>query len=78
MELVRIGDDYYPSEGLFDDGVLKVKNAAKFLDVDRTTIYRLMESGRLPYSMGVGGRKIPKRALVIFMEQGMRARRVSA
>lgn len=78
MELVRIGDDYYPSEGLFDDGALKVKNAAKFLDVDRTTIYRLMESGRLPYSMSVGGRKIPRRALVIFMEQGMRARRVSA
>lgn len=74
-DLIRIGDRYYPTGGRFDDGAFKLKSAARFLDVDRSTIYRMMRGGELPYSMGPGGRKIPKRALVILLEQGLKARR---
>lgn len=56
MELVRIGDQYYPSIGLFDDGALKPNDAAQFAAISRSTVYKLMEEGQLPYSMGVGGR----------------------
>lgn len=78
MELVRIGDEYHPAKGLFDDGALRPNAAAEFVGVSRATAYRLMESGDWPYSTGVGGRKVPRRALVIWLEQGMRARRQSA
>ncbi len=53
---------------LFTDGLMSVRSAAKWLDVSRTTLWRMMDSGTLPfvYEQGRGSlsRRIPRKALV--------------
>ncbi len=51
------------------DGLMTVPEAGAFLRLSRSTLYNLMESGRLPY-VRLGGdgrraaRRIPRRAVV--------------
>jgi len=48
---------------LLSDGLEKVSDAARFLKVSRSAIYKLMESGILP-SVWIGrSRRIPVRAV---------------
>lgn len=53
---------------ILEDGLLSVRSAAKWLDVSRTTLWRMMDGGEVPfvYAPGRGtlSRRIPKRALV--------------
>lgn len=46
------------------DGLLSVREAARFLGISRSTLYELMESGRLQYVKLGRARRVPRRALV--------------
>lgn len=48
---------------LFADGAVTVEGATKEFGITRTTLYALMKSGELPYSMPRGRRLIPRAAL---------------
>ena len=45
-------------------GLMSVQEAARFLSVSRSTLYELMESGRLVYVKLGRARRIPRRAVV--------------
>ena len=56
-------------ESLVADGLMTVTEAAGFLSLSRSTLYTLMDSGRLPYVRIVcngrrAARRIPRKALV--------------
>jgi excisionase family DNA binding protein len=51
------------ADGIFSDGLEKVTEAAKFLGLSRSTVYKLVSLGVLP-SVKIGAcRRIPKRAV---------------
>ena len=45
------------------EGLASVREAAAFLSVGRSTIYKLMENGELPFAKIGKCRRIPRRAL---------------
>lgn len=49
---------------LVADGLVTVKSAAAFLSVARSTIYALMDSGRLPFVKLGRSRRLPRAALI--------------
>lgn len=49
---------------LLNDGLMNVAEAAAFLRLSRSTVYTLMDSGKLGYVKIGAARRIPKRALV--------------
>ncbi len=56
-------------EAVVADGLMTVPEAAAFLRLSRSTLYNLMDSGRLPYVRLVGNgrraaRRIPRKAVV--------------
>lgn len=51
-------------QALVADGLLTVREAEAFIRLKRSTLYRLMDAGRLPYVKLGGARRIPRRALV--------------
>jgi excisionase family DNA binding protein len=53
------------------DGLLTVADAAKFLAVGRSTVYAAMETGQLPYCKLGRARRIPKRALLAFVQANL-------
>ncbi len=66
---------------LCSEGLLRPIDAANFLSVSKSTIYRLMESGRLAYlRLPAGGNvqdgdpRIPRTALLRFIEDGLARR----
>jgi excisionase family DNA binding protein len=48
---------------LVNDGLDKVPDVAKFLGVSRSQVYRLMDSGVLPYVKISSSRRVPRRAV---------------
>jgi excisionase family DNA binding protein len=56
---------------LLEEGVLSVAAAAEFLSVSTKTIYRLMDTGELPYAQIRGRRRIPRRALIEMTAKSM-------
>jgi len=48
------------------DGMMSVRDAARFLAIGRTTLYELMDAGRLAYCKIGSGRRIPRRAVHAF------------
>lgn len=49
---------------LLADGLLTIREAAKFLAVGRSTLYVEMDAGRLAYVKIGRARRIPRRAIV--------------
>ena len=49
---------------LVEDGLLKVRQAAAFLGISRSTVYVLMNEGQLAYVKLGKSRRIPRRAVV--------------
>lgn len=49
---------------LVEDGMMKVREAAAFLGLGRSTIYEMMDSGRLPWAKIGGRRVIPRKAIL--------------
>jgi excisionase family DNA binding protein len=58
------------SDGLFDQGTMSIGEAAKFMGTSTDTVYRLLRNGKLPYTRVGTDRKIPRAALVYYLEQG--------
>jgi excisionase family DNA binding protein len=54
---------------LFDQGVLTVRQASALSGLGRSTLYGLMERQLLPYLKVGSARRIPKRALLQFLEE---------
>jgi len=54
------------------DGLMTVDAARRFLGVSRSTLYKLMNEGAVPYVQLRGVRRIPRAALVEFVAQNMR------
>lgn len=58
-----------PKDSIFAEGLVTVKEAANILGVGQTTLYGLMDSGRLAYCKIGSARRIPKRLLYRFMRE---------
>lgn len=61
-------------DGLVQDGFTGVEGAREFLGVSRSTLYKLMDSGELPYAKFGKCRKVPRRALSEYAARHMVAR----
>ena len=57
---------------LVADGLLKVSEAAAFLQLARASLYVLMDQGELPFVKLGRSRRIPRRALVELAARGLR------
>lgn len=57
------------------DGLMTVEAARRFLGVSRSTLYKLMSDGVVPYVQLRGVRRIPKAALVDLIAANMRSGR---
>ena len=57
------------------DGLMTVDAARRFLGVSRSTLYKLMGDGTVPYVQLRGVRRIPKAALVDLIAANMRSGR---
>lgn len=51
-------------DAMLTDGLLDVREAAEFLRLGRSTVYALMDAGKLGYVRIGRSRRIPRRALV--------------
>jgi excisionase family DNA binding protein len=60
----RWGGERDESANLVSDGLMTVAEAVAFLRLSRTTLYGLMDTGRLAYVRVGRARRIPRRALV--------------
>jgi excisionase family DNA binding protein len=63
-----------PPEG----GLLRPRDAARYLSISKPSLYRLMARGRIPYlhvttggNLREGDRRIPRAALLHFIEAGL-------
>lgn len=59
---------------LIEGGLLSVPEAARFLTVCRTTLYKLMDSGRVAYVKIGSRRMVPRGELVRLAADGLVAR----
>jgi len=56
---------------LTEDGFADVQEAAEFLSMSRSSVYKLMESGELRYAKFGKARRIPWKALHLFAERSL-------
>jgi len=54
-----------------DDGLMTVGEAADFLRVSRSSVYGLMEQGKLAFAKFGKSRRIPKKALLELAEKSL-------
>ncbi len=59
-------DEVLQAEAIVEQGLLTVGDARAFLGVSRSTLYALMETGRLSYVKIGRSRRTPRKALVRF------------
>lgn len=57
---------------MVEEGLLSVREAARFLSVSRSTLYELMESGQLHYVKLGRARRIPRRAVLELAARNLR------
>jgi len=62
---------------LLADGCITVLEAAKFSGLGKTTLYELMDAGRLAYVRVGRARRIPKRELMRFLAGQLVPRRTA-
>jgi len=65
------------AEDILADGLMSVRDAAKFSGLGKTTLYGLMDSGRLAYVRVGRARRIPKRELMRFLAGQLVPRRTA-
>jgi excisionase family DNA binding protein len=58
----------YADVDLFEEGFMTVNAAAEHLKLDRSTLYKIMDRGELPFSKLGKSRRIPIRAIRIWIE----------
>lgn len=54
------------AQSLVAEGLVDVREAARFTGLSRSKLYQLMDGGHLPYVKIGKARRIPRRALVEF------------
>jgi excisionase family DNA binding protein len=59
------------AEHLVEDGLDRVREAAKFLAISVSQAYVLMDRGELPYVKFGKSRRIPRRALIEFAKRNL-------
>ncbi len=59
---------------LLSEGAMTVREAARWTGISRSDLYRLMDSGRLPWLKPCRNRLIPRKALVELMAADLRKR----
>jgi excisionase family DNA binding protein len=59
------------SSELVQDGLISVAQAARFLSVSRSTMYKLMDSGNIRYLKVGRARRVPRKALIDFVAGNM-------
>ena len=64
-------DDAPSGSRLVADGLMTVMEAARFLSVSQSTLYSLMDSGRLAYVKIGRARRLPRRGVANFAESNM-------
>jgi len=73
-ELKRVAA-VFTGEGATDPGdrrLLSIQQAADALNVSRTTIWRLLRDGRLPFvELRPGSRRVPSQAVTEFARRGV-------
>jgi len=52
------------NEMMVQEGLVTIEAAIEFLDISRTSLYRLINDGTLPTVKLIGARRIPRRALI--------------
>ena len=57
---------------LVEDGLMTVAEAARFLKLSRSSVYKLMDEGQLQYTKLGRCRRVPRRALVELAARGLR------
>ena len=60
------------SNEVFEEGLMTVAEASKFLSIGKSKLYELMDAGQLVYAKFGKARRIPKRALVDLAKANMR------
>lgn len=58
-------------DSLMKEGLCNTSESAVFLGVSRSTVYLLMETGRLPYVKIRRSRRIPRQALIDFAKANL-------
>jgi excisionase family DNA binding protein len=58
--------------GAVSDGLMDIREVAKFLSVGRSTVYVLMDEGRLPFAKIGRARRIPRRAVIDYAAAQLR------
>jgi excisionase family DNA binding protein len=66
-----MGESRNGNEVMVADGLLNIRQACDFLQVSRSSLYSLMESGALPYTKIARSRRVPKLALVRLATDGL-------
>ena len=56
---------------LVEDGLMTVAESARFLNLSRSTIYKLMCDGQLQFTRIGRARRIPRRALLELAARGL-------
>ncbi len=56
---------------IFDEGLLTVREAAQMLTVTKATVYNLMSAGKIPSTRVGRLRRIPRRALLEYLTDGL-------
>jgi excisionase family DNA binding protein len=69
-EEFAVTDDIATS-GLVEDGLETVEQARQFLQISRSALYQLMDTGRLAYVKLGKSRRVPRRALVELARQNL-------
>lgn len=62
----------FEKKAVVEEGLLSVREAARFLSVSRSTLYELMESGQLYYVKIGRARRIPRRAVLELAARNLR------
>jgi len=63
-------ETHYQGIDLLSEGLVTVKQAAEHLQLGESTLYKLMEAGKLPFCKLGKSRRIPRVALRIYAEKG--------
>lgn len=75
MNAIPIGSARTQRERLVADGMVNTTEAANWLGVSMTTLWRMMDRGELPWVHIGRGRYIPRRALIELATDGLKWRR---
>ena len=70
-EIAKQAAASFQETALVEDGATDVPGAEAFTGLGRSTLYKLMETGKLPFIKIGKSRRIPRKALVDLLASGL-------